>query len=353
MDSEDVQRAVSVKLACLCRQVLGQVDVPRFGFPLRAYICHSTTSRRLSGLLCITFCDLPESSSAIEVEGNTCTYELDPNWSIVFCRQCGTPIYQKSRVTSSVKLHTGTLNLADTAVEFMGQCCTDQTKDGGLNVWLDYPKIGDCILHQQTALVYRLDIQDASENPPGIKASCHCGGVQFTITPPNEASTQISSPYSNLIVPSRSGMSNNEEDNKWWLRADGTKYFAGTCACTSCRLASGNDVQTWAFVPQVNIRQMDGSPLEFHMGALEQYSSSAGVYRNFCGVCSATVFWHSDRRPGLIDVSTGLLEAENGARAEELLEWTTTRVSFQGDAQNRAFITILGEGLRKWGARNQ
>ena len=355
MDAQDVQRAIPIpiKLACLCRQVRAHVDVPRSCFPLRAYICHSTASRRLSGLLSITFCDLPQGSSAIEVEGNTCSYDLDPNWSIVFCGQCGTPIYQKNKVASSVKLHTGTLNFDDTAVVFSGQCCADQTKDGGLSVWLDYPnskKTEGCMLHQQTAPVNRMD---TPKNPPDINASCHCGGVQFAITPPNEASTQISSPYSNLLVPYHSGSPKNEEDTKWWLRADGKKYFAGTCACTSCRLASGNDVQTWVFVPKVNIRQMGGSPFEFHTGALKQYVSSAGVYRNFCGSCSATIFWRSDRRPGLIDVSTGLLDAESGARAEELLEWATAKVSFQGDAQNLAFITTLGEGLRKWGARKQ
>ena len=347
MCTPDVQRAVPIKLACLCRQVRAQVDVPCSSFPLRAYICHSTASRHLSGLLCITFCNLPEGSSAIEVEGDTRSYDLDPNLSIVFCGQCGTPIYEESSVASGVKLHTGALSLDDTAVEFSGQCCTDQTKDGGLSVWLDYPKTKDCMLHQPTASVNRMDV---SNKFPGINASCHCGGVKFTITPPSEGTTQISSPYSNLIVPAHAGSPKNEEDNKWWLRAKGTKYFAGTCACTSCRFASGNDVQTWAFVPKVNIRQIRGGPFEFHTGALKQYASSAGVYRNFCSICSATVFWHSDRRPGLIDVSTGLLEAESGARAEELLEWATARVSFQADAQNGAFITTLGEGLRKWGA---
>ena len=352
---QDVQRAVTTKLACLCRQVVAQVEVPCSSFPLRAYTCHSTASRHLSGLLCITFCDLPAGSSAIEVEGDTCSYDVDHNWTIVFCGQCGTPIYQKNKVASSVKLHTGGLNLDDTAVEFSGQCCTNETKDGGLSVWLKYPSLSrteGCMLHRPTPLVNRLDIRDITENPLGFRASCHCGGVQYAITPPSEASTQISSPYSNLLVPSQSDSHNNEEDNKWWLRAHGTKYFAGTCACMSCRFASGNDVQTWAFVPKVNIRQINDSSLDFHTGTLKQYVSSAGVYRHFCGKCSATVFWRSDRRPGLIDVSTGLLEADSGARAEELLEWATAKVSFQEDAQNRAFIAELGEGLGKWSARS-
>lgn len=43
-----------------------------------------------------------------------------------------------------------------------------------------------------------------------------------------------------------------------------------------------------------------------------------------------------------------MLDAKSGARAEELLEWATERVSFQEDAQNKAFIARLGEGIRAW-----
>lgn len=92
---------------------------------------------------------------------------------------------------------------------------------------------------------------------------------------------------------------------------------------------------------------MNSDPLENDMGTLNQYGSSKGVYRNFCSICGATVFWHNDERPYLIDVSTGLLEAESGARAEELLEWATARVSFQEEAQNKALIETLREGLAK------
>jgi hypothetical protein len=140
----------------------------------------------------------------------------------------------------------------------------------------------------------------------------------------------------------------NPEDVKWWLRANDTKYLAGTCACRSCRLASGFEIQTWTFVPRSNVYfhlSTDGGdrdsgksvvlPLDFGKlpkGILRSYESSPGVLREFCGKCGVTVFWHDKWRPGLIDVSVGLVHADEGARAESWLEWWIERVSF-GDAE--------------------
>ena len=98
---------------------------------------------------------------------------------------------------------------------------------------------------------------------------------------------------------------------------------------------------------------MHGEPLDFEkMHDLAEYRSSEGVRRYFCSKCSATVFWCCDVRPDLIDVSVGLLDAEEGARAESWLEWRTDRISFDEDAPNRALVQSLKSGLKKWGERS-
>ena len=88
--------------------------------------------------------------------------------------------------------------------------------------------------------------------------------------------------------------------------------------------------------------------MHYSMGTLKQYESSQGVYRNFCGTCGATIFWHDLTRPDLIDVSAGLIHGRSGARAEEMLEWATQRVSFEEEAQNKELIAKIGAGLRAW-----
>jgi hypothetical protein len=131
----------------------------------------------------------------------------------------------------------------------------------------------------------------------------------------------------------------NPSDEKWWIQGD--KYLAGTCACKSCRLISGFEIQTWAFVPRDNISifipgDSELKALDFKSlpaGVLKSYQSSGRAVRDFCGGCGATVFWRDVSDPSVIDVSVGLLRAEEGARAESWLCWWTGRVSFLEEVQ--------------------
>ncbi|KAK1973231.1 Mss4-like protein [Colletotrichum cereale] len=179
-----------------------------------------------------------------------------------------------------------------------------------------------------------------------LPASCACGTVSFHITRPDERSYLPHSGFPDLQYPAckhSEHIMKNPDRVKWWIRADGTKYLAGTCACRPCRLASGFEIQTWAFVPRENVflhaPGPDGrhavSPLDFATlpaGVLRTYESSPGVLREFCGGCGATVFWHDIWRPDVIDVSVGLLRAAEGARADTWLDWWTGRCSFKEEA---------------------
>lgn len=234
-----------------------------------------------------------------------------------------------------------------TSHEFVGD-----TRDGGLSTCLANVHDRDLEFFLQgpdqppvKASVFSAASADGA--PDGLlHASCHCGGVQYSLTRPGEASRQCSSPWPDLIIASESAHTDNKDDVKWWLQDNDTKYLAGTCACRSCRLASSVAIQCWAFVPKVNIKKQDGSPWDFSSGTLRQYNSSSGCYREFCGKCGATAFWHCDARPELIDVSVGLLRAPEGARAERWLKWWTERVSFKEDALDKGMVESLEKGLK-------
>ena len=81
---------------------------------------------------------------------------------------------------------------------------------------------------------------------------------------------------------------------------------------------------------------------------MKSYASSEGVTREFCGTCGATVFWHCDERPDLIDVSVGLFDPEQGARVEGWLDWWTDRVSFEELAHSKDLVASLADGLKRW-----
>lgn len=250
------------------------------------------------------------------------------------------------------------------------------------------------------------DNMGEGENAEVLNGFCHCKTVKFHITRPNASSKLPRSNFPDLMLPYHSGSAQiqNPEDNKWWLRpglrrdsrndealpvesSELKRYLAGTCACRSCRLISGFEIQTWAFVPRANIffhvrdknrgstatesqppRSLSEAgdkteiiPLDFATlppNILTSYESSPGVRREFCSHCGATVFWRDRWRPELVDVSVGLLDAEEGARAETWLDWWTERVSFAEDARRdrteetarraECLIGSLEEGLRRW-----
>ncbi|KAF8068983.1 Mss4-like protein [Lyophyllum atratum] len=212
---------------------------------------------------------------------------------------------------------------------------------------------------------------DAEPQEDRLHAYCHCQAVSFWITRPSSASAQPSSPYPDLLHAYNStpvDILANPADEKWWLRPAGaahpTHYLAGHCACTSCRLTSGFDIQSWAFIPRANIfvprsktPSADGSSSAvirlnlqddtLRMTGLRQYRSSKGRNREFCGTCGATVFGWGEERPDLIDVSVGLVdEKQGGVRAERWFEWEKGRVNFEKDAVNKTLVQGLVQGLR-------
>lgn len=345
----------TLNLSCGCHAITGSVNVPSSSFPLPMVLCHCNTCRHTTGLLSASDIFIPPGSSRFQLKGEgICTYNASSHLARYFCGHCGTFIYDENSTTGRLGICTGALEKTDGLVELVEHIFVGDTIDGGLSDWLPDAVQWEERANKSVQIKERRKARadDARETPgqnAHLRAYCNCGGVKFYITQPDQSSKSLSSPWSDNLVPYHSGASENPKDVEWWLRANGAKYLAGTCACNSCRLGSGYDIQPWAFIPKANIFQIDGTGLDFGAGTLKRYESSQGTYRDFCSHCGATVFWSSEARPELINVSVGLLDAESGVRAEEWLEWCTERVSFQEIALNRGFISQLSEGLRKWG----
>lgn len=348
------QELTKLKISCACSRITGSCDIPTQSTPLAMFLCHCDTCRHSSGLLAVSHIAIPSGSSVFQINGQPCCYRT-PVQIRFFCGDCGCSMYQTHEKSETIELCTGVLESAG-FVEMNEHMFVADTIDGGLSAWIRAP-IWDGAPNERNYLsdasrVKPPDtLQGSSKVTDHLRGYCHCGGVQFTISRPNEISGIKNVPWPDLMMPYHSKPSENTGDEKWWLRANGTKYLAGTCACNSCRLGSGYDIQTWAFVPKANINLLNGDGLNYAMGTLRPNESSSGVYREFCRICGATVFWHSDHRPDIVDVSVGLLDSERGARAEDWLEWWTERVSFEELAQNAKYIALLSRGLREWGQR--
>ncbi|KAJ6440045.1 glutathione-dependent formaldehyde-activating enzyme [Purpureocillium lavendulum] len=353
------------EMTCHCGKV--KHNLARAAGPRDIELCHCYGCRHSTGELYASYYKLdkgktlpllssPALSKYTSVESQSGGVQ-DATATLYFCSTCGCHVFRTiaDANESSIEVATGTLvdGGEPTAAKFASHVRAGETRDGGLTKWLGEPLL---IKDHETGLKHHA-ADDEQQQPASqgdtLAGSCLCRGVALRITRPNADSRKPHSGFADLIIPFHTGDPDikNPDDVKWWLREDGTKYMAGLCACQTCRLVSGFELQSWAFVPRTNIEYLqttssgvgggevtDGtwSALDFdtvrEKSTLRGYESSPGVMREFCGRCGATVFWHDRWRPDLIDVSVGLLQdGQDGARAEGWLSWFLGRVSFAED----------------------
>ncbi|ORY60623.1 uncharacterized protein BCR38DRAFT_306178, partial [Pseudomassariella vexata] len=329
-------------ITCHCGNASQAVTITHLGDEIA--LCHKTEERHITGVLCTSYetIDKPEKYDQLrQFTGSDGTR--------YWCGTCGCHVFlHEDKGGESVWLvPTGTLIGLDThdekrTVERMANtyACHNAVKstvDGGLS----------------SVSIVQSTHGSTSKGAQGdvLHLSCGCKKVQMRITRPNNVSSSCRAKFPDLLMPYHSSdplAVQNQGHKAWWLRpADSSKpnkYLAGTCACLTCRLTSGFEIQNWAFVPRTNTTlYFDGSkkpiPLDFNSlsvkTSLGTYQSSKGdinAFRHFCLQCGATLFWRDAYRTDVIDVSVGLMDAPEGARAERWLDWCTYRVSFSKDA---------------------
>lgn len=376
----------NLQITCHCgalSQTLTNVQKTESEIPL----CHCYGCRHTTGQLFASYIKLPLTSLESVAGANKLTEytavaggATRPTVKLYFCSTCGCHIFRSitSKSQNTIELASGTLvdsdgsRLDDSFTRFGPHVNVAETGDGGLAKWMTNIPTQS---RETTPHYSQSDIvtSSASGHDADIHmASCLCKRVTFQVHAPTEASLSPHSHFADLIIPfhTQDPDIKNPSNVKWWMRKNNTRFMAGTCACKSCRLVSGFEIQSWAFVPRVNIMFATGDSnsdddgqnsnttweiLNFDKlhrnGTLIGYESSQGVLREFCPSCGATVFWHDTSRPELIDVSAGLLvpiassgDSGEGVRVESLLEWWAERVSFaedavlgrKGDAERRA-----------------
>ncbi|KAF2021186.1 hypothetical protein BU24DRAFT_446264 [Aaosphaeria arxii CBS 175.79] len=369
-------------ISCHCTLTTHTLPLPPTLLPLKTSLCNCNISRRISGSLLTSYIDLtppPPHNQDVHVSKPDVSaltpYRSSSILTRWFCGTCGTHMFLEYDFDGHFEAATGAVRVegregTDGVVRVEAVMWIGDTVDGGAGRFIK--SVDGRVLRR--FLEGSTDEEGGGDVPPdwtsssrrqevpegkgeeAVHARCHCGGVEFWVTPPNAASREARSPYPDLLVPYNSRKSAENPGNEaWWLPGEG-RYLAGTCACESCRRVSGFDVTFWAFVPTCNIFQDEACTVPFtrrpYWGSMKVYESSKGVTRTFCGTCGANVFWDGEGRDGLVDVAVGLLDAKSGARAEEILSWCTERVSFAEEALNKGLIRGLQEGLQSWGSRH-
>jgi hypothetical protein len=264
-------------------------------------------------------------------------FNFSPAFDLLFCATCFTPMLGVFKdETRPVLIVTGALNNIACEKEvvrwsYMG--FVGDTGDGGASVWLKDVNVSGPALKCFKAEIRGENAEEladdwqsqtrsrdiSTEKQNAIPIRCKCHGVNLVL---NRGDYEVV----------------KAEDLPWNVDPSTRKLKAVMCGCDSCRLHTGVDVFYWTFAEMKNISfPINNDKAEFpsHMddlcalidkkdariGSLAYYESSPRVYRFSCGTCSATIFYATHKRPRFIDVAVGVLEAKDGARAENMLAW--------------------------------
>ncbi|KAF9051323.1 hypothetical protein BJ165DRAFT_1316855, partial [Panaeolus papilionaceus] len=351
--------------------------------PILNDLCHCTTCRHASGQLAVYHVSMlgpPLASASPNISRNR-DYRTSPGVTRLFCRACSaqlffiyTPSQDETLANSTAKSRQawkwcvagGALERTAGIVKLGHHIWVGDTFDGGM---ADHLQVVDGVQmsrfregmnSDEVMLGWRKDVlQGEYERLP---LYCHCGSVRLLVTRPTYESTMLYAPFPDILCPSDSRLSKrrNPRDLKWWLRPPlghpvpsntdphknaihATRYLAGHCMCSICRLTSGMEVQSWLWIPDCNVldartekENMEGLYLPSgRLKVLTQYTPSPGRYRESCSKCGANILLWSTQVPALLCVAAGLIDenyGHGGARAEAWFDWYTERVAFIEEA---------------------
>jgi len=100
-------------------------------------------------------------------------------------------------------------------------------------------------------------------------------------------------------------------------RVRGAPLYSAICHCDSCRRAGASPAVAWLTFERERFRIVSGTP--------QNFASSSGVLRTFCGRCGSQLTYTNSRRPTHVDVTTASLD--DAARFPPLQEvWLEDRL---------------------------
>ncbi|KAF2113203.1 Mss4-like protein [Lophiotrema nucula] len=352
--ASSADEAVTITAQCLCKAHTFKTTVPRSNLPLPASACHCDSCRHISGALYTAGASWPEPRENVDISGLK-KYAYFPAINILFCGTCSSfMFFEKTESHHELEVATCVLNNGKDLVTMDRHIFVGDTVDGGASMWLRNPNANG-------GPVKRFTTRSSEEEPEGlpfdwpakssltgyekvtevsIPVRCKCKGVDFVLKRNNYEGKK-------------------REELPWFIDPRTHKSLGVTCVCDSCRLFCGADLADYTFSELSNIRTTSGNRLAASLedlrlsvdakhvsnGTLAYYASSPHVQRYFCSTCSASIFFASDDRPGVMAINVGVLEASDGARAEGFISWLFGTIGYKEDAKGgwRAGLAVRAE----------
>ncbi|CEL11214.1 hypothetical protein ASPCAL14317 [Aspergillus calidoustus] len=342
---------VTLTARCHCSSTHFTVTLPKSSLPLPAHLCHCT--------LCRTTYGTPATFHAALPEGIKPSFIAPSSWDnltsylprgskepLYFCSTCGCHVAALNP--------SGIWGIVVSIFEDGNRIPTDDGQGEGKiwvideHIYTEKVSTGDGGIAELVPRIGGAELKIWNPEEPGefsipenphadagdtLLAQCNCGGVSFAISRPREE------------------FINSPKSAGWIHPSDETKWLALLDVCTDCRLVTGSHVSSWMFVPMDHITP--ALPSNLLLGTMKRYESSPGVTRTFCGTCGATVFFHMEKRGGIIDVATGILRAPEGVMLRDWAVWRTAKLGFPNDGleYDKEFTEGLETGMKEWARR--
>jgi hypothetical protein len=331
--------------SCHCKSTHFTITLPTTALPLKVHICHCNVCRYTHGTPCIFHATLPagiapQFIAPSSIDKLTAYNHAESQGTRYFCSTCGCQIGDIGHDDGIWVISTSIFTEPNDGLwEIQSNEFTKSSADGGLSA------IVSCIDERQLEIVNpevssntteatERDVTNAVEAvSEELRAECHCGGVQFSISRPSKEF---------LTSPASKG---------WILAQDTSKWLTSLDLCDDCRLVNGSNVIAWMFVAKDHISPLP--PGNLIIGSSKSYESSEDVLRTFCGTCGATVFYSCAERPEIVDVAVGILRAPEGVMVENWALWRAGRIGSAHDGleYDPGFSRALIEGMKVWGRR--
>ncbi|KAF2019213.1 hypothetical protein BU24DRAFT_418810 [Aaosphaeria arxii CBS 175.79] len=342
MSNED---SVPLKASCLCNEHVFTASVPKSKLPLQISACHCTSCRRVSGALYTTDIEWPVPGSQVDVHSLK-KFEFSKKVAVFFCGTCGTDMFwgHPHDRNEDLLAFSGTLeNVNEDLIKLTHHIFVGDTVDGGATPWLLHPNAdGSEAKRYETRPTGDNVVELPKDWPPSSSLTGYESRVQDTIP------VQCKCKGVNLTLQKGDYTNVKKEDLPAIIDPKTHKLEASLCACDSCRLFGGIDVFPWTYAELRHISSTSSAQSlptniaglraavdkkDGQFGTLTYFASSPPVQRYFCGRCGAKIFYATDKRPNIVDVAVGVLDAKDGARAEGFLSWNFDEVEAREDGK--------------------
>ncbi|EPS45798.1 hypothetical protein H072_208 [Dactylellina haptotyla CBS 200.50] len=355
------------------------------------HLCLCSDCRLQNGTFVGSFVKAPSAPFDPESPPDSLTiYSSSDIGARYFCSTCSTQLffqYADLESTNSENkrfwLCTGGLELPNGGkfgIESIG--FVKSTPDGGLASWSPGEEICTTFEGKLTdEEIHALEATAMSQFNPldTFEGRCQCSNIKLKVSrqtgKPQELPPHAWSDNTDLVIPCWTPKEDQppiDEKNPWWIRDPqepgmGKRFLGGLCACKSCRLIAGTEIQSWVFIPTICIevilpggettawptkeQLLNDEKFKSLIGTYKSTTGDPGVLRGFCKTCGANLFWDGLTRKNFVDISAGLFTGR-GIREEAWIEWWTERVSFVEDADGRHdYGKLLEKGLKEWKGR--